>query len=101
MSLMTENEKATMRLIIDPSSAVLITDEICAPHKPASSKEDWVLLNANLIESVGVKNWLTDLLDVLSLSSKEYDGHDIVNPSLAISISRKFLEKSSKPVTRD
>ncbi len=98
---MTEDEKATTRLLIDPSSTVLITDEVCAPHKFSSSKEDWTLLNADLIKSIGAETWLNNLLEVLSLPLNDYDGHDIINPTLAITVSPKLLEKSSKPVKRD
>ena len=98
---MTESEEATARLLIDPSSTVIIADEMCVPRKPSSSKEDWVLLNADLIQNIGADTWLNSLLDVLSLSPNDYDGHEIINPALTITVSRKLLEKSSKPIKRD
>src|SRR6266702_5604869 len=98
---MIESEKAGARLLIDPSTTISFTDEACKSRKPSSSKEDWILLNANLIESIGKKAWLNNLLDVLYISHDEYDGHDIVNPALTITISQKFLDRSSKPIKRD
>lgn len=98
---MTEAEKATARLLINPVATVKITDKMFVTHKPASSKEDWVLLNAELIKSIGAPAWLNDLLDALSLSKDEYDGHEIANPALAIAISDKLRTGFTQSIERE
>ncbi|MGH7196362.1 MAG: hypothetical protein ACREGJ_01190 [Candidatus Saccharimonadales bacterium] len=100
---MTDNEKATAKLLVNPFSTVTASNEAFARHKPASAKEDWVLLNADLIKSIGADAWLENLLDALSLSSTDYDydGHDIVNPTLAIVISKKLHVKQPHSIDRN
>ena len=97
---MTDNEKATAKLLINPFSTVTANNEVFAQHKPASAKEDWVLLNADLIKSIGTSVWLNNLLDVLSLSPTAYDGHDIVNPALAITIPKRLHTKQPHSIER-
>lgn len=98
---MTEAEKVTARLLINPVATVKITDEMFVTHKPASSKEDWVLLNAELIKSIGAPAWLNDLLDALSLSKDEYDGHEIANPALTIAISDRLRTDFTQSIERE
>jgi hypothetical protein len=73
--------------IINPFYAVSITDDLFKASTPRASTEDWVLLNAKLIEDIGVSAWLSEFLDVISQPQDEYDGHDIINPALAVSLS--------------
>lgn len=98
---MTEDEKTAAKLLINPTSAIKVADEVFAVHKPASTKEDWVLLNADLVESIGAAAWLDELLDALSLSPEKYDGHDIVNPTLAIAVSETLRTSLSQSVRRE
>ena len=97
---MTEDEKTAAKLLINPTSAIKVADEVFAVHKPASTKEDWVLLNADLVEKIGAAAWLDELLDALSLSPEKYDGHDIVNPTLAIAVSETLRTSLSQSIKR-
>lgn len=73
--------------IINPFYAVSLTDDLFKSSVPKVSTEDWILLNAKLVEGIGASAWLSEFLDVISQSQNEYDGHDIINPALAVSLS--------------
>ncbi len=73
--------------IINPFYAVSLTDDLFKSSITKASTEDWILLNAKLIEDISESAWLSEFLDVISQSQDEYDGHDIINPALAISLS--------------
>ena len=81
----TEDE--IREIILNPYYAVNLKDALFADSDPKLAKEDWVLLNAKLIEDIGVSAWLSEFLDVISQPQDEYDGHDIINPALAVSLS--------------
>jgi hypothetical protein len=98
---MTEDEKATTNTLVNPAAAVTLTEEALKQRQPASTKEDWVLLNANLMKSIGAAVWLGDLLDVLSQPESDYNGHDIVNPTLAVNVSNKLQGNNPPLVARD
>jgi hypothetical protein len=70
-------------------------------HSSLGSAEDWVAANASLIKDIGSKNWLNELLDVLSLSRADYDGHDIINPALVININNSHSGKHETIITGD
>lgn len=78
------------KTISNPFYAVDLADHLFAPPNPKVSKEDWVLLNASLIEDMGENAWLSEFLDAISQSNEEYDGHDIINPTLTVSLSFKL-----------
>lgn len=78
--------------IINPANAVNFNNHIFK-QKLLTTKEDWLLLNTTLIEDMGAKTWLSELLDVLFLNEKDYDGHDVINPSIVIPVSESFQAK--------
>lgn len=98
---MTIEEKTTAKLLINPLSAVSVADERFDTSEVVSSKEDWVLLNSDLIKSIGVRSWLGSLLDVLSLPAEKYGGHEIINPALAVLLSDKLRANFAQSVQRE
>ena len=87
--------------LTNPFYAVTFADYLFRHRKLASAQEDWVLLNAKLIDDLGAKEWLEELLDALALDRETYDGHDIINPSLAVTISERLQGDHQPLVTRD
>ena len=98
---MTTEEKATAKLLISPLSAIKVADRLFDVSEVVSSKEDWVLLNSDLIKSVGAHTWLGSMLDVLSLPAEAYSGHEIINPALAVTISDNFRANFAQSVQRE
>ena len=85
----------------NPYYAINFASHAFIQHSNLSSAEDWVAANASLIIDIGLKNWLNELLDVLSLSRADYDGHDIINPALVININNSHSGKHETIITRD
>lgn len=85
------------KTISNPFYAVSLADYLFASPNPKVSKEDWVLLNANLIEDIGENTWLNEFLDAISQSHEEYDGHDIINPTLTVPLSVR-LQGAHQPL---
>ncbi len=85
--------------LVNPFYAVTFASHLFS-QKPITSEEDWLLLNAGLIEDMGMDQWLEELLDVLSLPRAKYDGHDIINPSLVVTISKSLQDTHQPIVTR-
>jgi hypothetical protein len=96
----TENSSDVEGILANPFYAVTFTSHLFK-KQPETAKEDWILLNARLIEELGSKAWLDEFLDVISLPSKEYDGHDIINPSLVVRISARLEGDHPPLVTRE
>lgn len=87
--------------LLNPFYAVNLQGHLFFNHKSKTAKEDWVLLNANLIEDIGAKAWLTEFLDVISLPRAEYDGHDAIDPSITIKASDRLRGEHEPLVTRE
>lgn len=68
---MTDDEKTVARMLINPASVVDIAGLYFASHEPMIARDDWLLLNTRLIESMSAQEWLTELLDTLSSSDEE------------------------------
>jgi hypothetical protein len=86
-------------MFFNPFYAVVLAPYLFENQRLITTKEDWVLLNAELIEDIGAKAWLIELLDLLSLPQIEYDGHDIINPTLTVKISDKLQDEHETAVT--
>lgn len=99
MRSITEDDMGSM--LANPYYAVTLQDYLFGHQKRASADEDWVLLNIKLMEDLGAKQWLEELLDVLSLDNEIYDGHDIINPSLAVHISERLRGRHEPLITRE
>jgi hypothetical protein len=82
----TGNDSDVEGILANPFYAVIFASHLFK-KRPETAKEDWILLNTQLIEEIGSSTWLEEFLDVISLPDKKYDGHDIINPSLAVKIS--------------
>ncbi len=96
----TDNTSDAKSLIINPFYTVALASHVFKKHTEGP-KEDWVAANAHLIEDMGAKVWLDELLDVLSLSRAKYDGHDIINPTLTINISDRLQGEHPPLVKRE
>ncbi len=88
-------------IIANPFYVISIQDYMFREHELAAAKEDWVLLNAKVIEDTGASDWLNELLDVLTQPPAEYDGHDAANPTLAVHISKRLSGKHEPLVPRE
>jgi hypothetical protein len=86
-------------MFINPFYAVVLAPYLFKNQRLIATKEDWVLLNAELMGDIGAKLWLKELLDLLSLPQIEYDGHDIINPTLTVKISDKLQDEHETVVT--
>jgi hypothetical protein len=86
-------------VFFNPFYAVILAPYLFENQELIATKEDWVLLNAQLIEDIGAETWLKELLDILSLPRVEYDGHDIINPALTVKISDKLQGDHETVVT--
>lgn len=90
------------KALIDPARAVNILDFFFQERELKSAQEDWVLINATLMQEIGEAKWLNELLDVFTLETWEYKGHEIINPYLAVRISPSLRndDDSEPPVAR-
>lgn len=86
--------------IINPFLVIVATDYILK-RQPVAAEEDWLLLNVAIMDDIGARAWLEELLDVLSLPQSKYDGHDIVNPGIVVDISNDLARKYELTHTRD
>jgi hypothetical protein len=84
-------------MIINPFSAVIFASYLFKEQKLAAAKEDWVVLNANLMDDMGAKAWLNEFLEAISTPRAKHNGHDILNPSLAVKISER-LQGEHRPI---
>jgi hypothetical protein len=92
----TEDEAASM--IINPFYAISFRGDFFSAHEGCAAKEDWVIVNSKLMEDIGAKAWLDQLLDALSIDPDDYEGHEIINPGLVAYISNR-LYGEHKPLT--
>jgi hypothetical protein len=72
------------RILINPFYAIQITPQLVIFHIPSIGDEEWVNINASLMQEKGVKQWLTLLLNLLQgkINSEEQS----FNPYNAINI---------------
>lgn len=95
------NENDAQGILVNPFNVVVFADYVFLKRTHLGPKEDWVLLNAHIIDDIGAKIWLEELLDALSQTREEYDGHDALNPTLTINISNRLQGDHPPLVTRD
>src|SRR5476649_677467 len=100
MPMQPSNERDAKEMLANPYYAVVFVEHLFKGLKPAAAKEDWVLLNAKLIDDLGAKEWLGELLEVLSTPQSTYNGHDIINPGVAITVSGRLQGGHSPIITR-
>lgn len=98
---MDETNLEFLAVAANPYYAINFAPHAFFQHSNLGSTEDWVAANTSLMEDIGSKIWLNELLNVLSLSRAEYDGHDIVNPALIINIDDSHSGKHEAIVTRE
>lgn len=88
--------------IVNPFYAITLKDELFGEHAIEGAKEDWVLKNVQLIEEMGSKDWLGELL--LSLSPKGKPDHvrdTLINPYKGIIFSDRLMGEHEPLVTRE
>src|SRR2546430_15874632 len=98
---MPMNPDENAAALLNPFYAVSLQSHLFFDHKSKTAKEDWVLLNANLMEDIGAKAWLEELLDVISLPRAKYDGHDAIDPTITIKASDRLRGHHKPLVTRE
>ena len=59
------NEPQLKRIFINPFYAVNFHPGNFGDHKPLVTKEEWIKVNKQLIEEVGVDDFLSCLLDII------------------------------------
>jgi hypothetical protein len=59
------NEQETKDMFINPFYAINLSPLLLAAHESMVSKEQWVKVNAKLIDEIGKEEWLKQLLSVL------------------------------------
>jgi hypothetical protein len=63
---MTEwTEDDVRRLAMNPFYAITIEPELCEPHEPMVTEDQWVAANVRMIGDLGAEGYLRTLLDVL------------------------------------
>lgn len=88
-------------IIANPFYAVNLADYLFDASEPKIAEEDWVLLNADLVQGMGAKAWLEEFLDLVSLEQIDSDSHDIINPTLTIRLSANLHGTHYPLVTRE
>jgi len=78
----------------NPYFAVIIAESLFAPRTLTLAKEDWVTNNTKLIEKLGERQWLIELLNMLSGRTTPPPA---IDPTQAITISNK-LAASTRPL---
>ena len=76
------------RLLANPYYAISFADSLFEPHD-VLPQEDWIVLNAKLLEDIGPKPWLAELLTVLADTSAT-GVHDGINPSRVVRVSKRL-----------
>ena len=99
MNSASENE--LVENIMNPANAIIFANHLFSIDEPVSNKEDWIMLNTQLLESIGASVWLNQFLDSISLPRDDYHGHDIINPSLAVKISESLKDVAHPLISRD
>jgi hypothetical protein len=88
--------------IVNPFYVITLKDELFGAHDLEGAKEDWVLKNVQLIEEIGSKDWLGELLLALSPKAKpDYVRDVLVNPYKGIIYSDRLKGEHEPLVTRD
>jgi hypothetical protein len=100
MPMQPSNERDAKEMLANPYYTVVFAEHLFKGSKPAGAKEDWVLMNAKLIDDLGAKVWLGELLAVLSTQESKYDGHDIINPCLVVTVSVRLHGEHPPLITR-
>lgn len=59
------DEQDTKEIYINPFYAINIEPSLFAKHEVMVSEEQWVEVNVKLIDELGAKEWLTQLLHIL------------------------------------
>lgn len=54
-----------IKLMINPYYVINIDPGLCTEHEPMVTKDIWIRANIRMIEEIGLKKWLKNLLEVL------------------------------------
>jgi hypothetical protein len=94
-------EDMAIGTLMNPYYAVTIKSSAFRGQQNKSVREDWLLLNTQLMNEIGAELWLNELLDVLSMDDDVFNGHDIVRPNLTVRLSRSLEGEHEPLVTRE
>jgi hypothetical protein len=88
--------------IINPFYAILLKEDLFDDHQLEGAKEDWALKNAQLIEEIGSRNWLNELILALSPGNKLDQVRDsIISPYTAILFSPRLKGEHEPLISRE
>ena len=62
------DENEAKKILANPFPAITVSKLFSDEHEPIMSEEDWVKVNAKLINEIGAEEYLHRLLDVLKNS---------------------------------
>ncbi len=87
---------------LNPFYVITLKDELFGEHDLEGAKEDWVLKNVQLIDEIGSKDWLGELLLALSPEAKpDYVRDTLINPYKGIIYSDRLQSEHEPIVTHD
>lgn len=69
MNELTEQEMEEM--FANPFYAINILPDLALKHEPLTSKENWIKVNAKMIDEIGKEEWLKRLLSVLEFGGPQ------------------------------
>lgn len=92
--MMKSDEENNVRdTFINPYYVISFANNVFSDNKLDIAKEDWVLANTKLIEDMGAREWLEQLLINLSVNPTSDVKDLIVSPSKVIDISTRLKGK--------
>jgi hypothetical protein len=88
--------------IINPYYAIVFKGDLFGKHEIEGAKEDWVQKNAQLVQEIGSRDWLNELLLAFSADSKPDHVRDIlINPYEGIVFSQRLQGDHPPLITRE
>lgn len=69
-----------VKILVNPFYAINIDPNMCHPHEPLVSRDEWIKSGVQLIGEIGAEAFLTELLNVLEgeyvVSTSEVENDD-------------------------
>jgi hypothetical protein len=90
-------EKDVEQLLISPFTTVTVALALTEEHEPPLSTDDWIKVNASLMNNLGAEAWLTQMLNILE--GKE-GGSEQISPYNVINIDPRFAFDHASIVPR-
>lgn len=90
---MQDDQNDASNELISPALAMKIEGRLFQVHEPMIAKEDWVAVNAALINDIGSEKWLRRLVAVLTTSVSLDEMEDAtLNPYTVITFAPQLQE---------